>query len=103
MGKYFSNVPVWMDFPFEHLQGIAGGELQLYFHDEPDAVRWVQLIVGNPHVAEEQHKHAGRVTVALVQENAANANQEGIHERYLTKEAVDLIERKPEGTQPPFS
>jgi hypothetical protein len=103
MSKYFSDKPVWMEFPFDRLQGLAGGELLFYFGDEPDAERWCQVMDGNPEIPEQKDKQAVRVTIVLVQEEPGNENKEGIHERYLTKEAVDFIKREPEGTQPPFS
>ena len=92
-----------MDFPFERLQGLAGGELLFYFNGEPDATRWCQVIKGHPGIPEQKDKHAVKVTVVLVQQESGNQNKEGAHERYLTKEAVDLIEREPEGTHPSFS
>ena len=103
MNKYFSDEVVWMEFPFDRLQGLAGGELLFYFDDEPDATRWCQVIIGDPGIPEQKDKQAVKVAVTLVQPEPGNQNKEGVHERYLTKEAVDLINREPEGTHLAFS
>jgi len=103
MSKFFSDTPVWIEFPHDRLQGLPGGELLFYFGDEPDAVRLCQVMNGNPAIPEQNAKQAVRVTVVLVQPEPGNDKKEGVHERCLTKEAVDLIKREPEGTQPPFS
>jgi hypothetical protein len=98
MNKYFSDEEVWMEFPFERLQGLAGGELLFYFGGEPDATRLCQVIIGNPEISEQKDKQAVKVSVVLVQQEPGKQNKEGFHERYLTKKAVDLIVRDPEGT-----
>jgi hypothetical protein len=46
----------------------------------------------------QKDKQAMKVSVVLVQQEPGKQNKEGFHERYLTKEAVDLIVRDPEGT-----
>jgi hypothetical protein len=103
MNKYFSDKEVWMEFPSGRLQGLASRELLFYFGGEPDATRWCQVIVGHPGIPEQKDKQAVKVTVVLVQQEPGSQNKEGAHERYLTKEAVDLIQREPEGTHPAFS
>jgi hypothetical protein len=70
---------------------------------KPDATRWCQVIEGDPEIPEQQHKHAVKVTAVLVQQEPGNQNKEGPLDRYLTKDAVDLIQREPEGTHPAFS
>ena len=63
----------------------------------------VPVIVGHPGILEQKDKEAVKVTVVLVQQEWGNQNKEGAHERYLTREAVDLIQRELEGTHPAFS